>query len=242
MTIRFFSATIVGALLACGAAVAQETGTNNSTEFPLNDSSDNENSSQATSPERRDAQGRDRAALGVRLTEGPQGVWVSSVVAASPAASAGFLSGDRIRSINGSQMTVADEVTTAVGNMSPGDDLTVQVWRNGQLVELTPTLENRNDVFAAVNNRMSQGEQSFGDRHTTLRPEMDAYAATTQLRERLETLEAQITTLRDEVRALRNEFRSSPNAASTELDAEDQDDSVPPATSIDGAIELDEPQ
>ncbi len=68
------------------------------------------------------------------------GALVGNVEKDSPAAKAGFKSGDVIRKIDGVAMTDSTDVTSRVGNTAPGTAIKVEVWRDGKPVELTATV------------------------------------------------------------------------------------------------------
>jgi S1-C subfamily serine protease len=87
-----------------------------------------------------------------------QGVLVEQVLSGGPADDAGVkgatgqatiggqtvpIGGDIITKVDGKQITGMDEVISAVNAKKPGDDLTLTVWRDGQLKDLTVTLGDR---------------------------------------------------------------------------------------------------
>ncbi|MBQ1368821.1 MAG: PDZ domain-containing protein, partial [Firmicutes bacterium] len=65
------------------------------------------------------------------------GVYVYRVTANSPAAQGGLTSGDRIISINGTQVSNSTECKAAIQSTSVGDTITIVVSRNGQEVTLS---------------------------------------------------------------------------------------------------------
>jgi serine protease Do len=68
------------------------------------------------------------------------GALVGSVEDDSPAAKAGFKTGDVIRKIDGQPVADSTDVTSRVGNMAPGTKVNVEVWRDGKPVTLTATI------------------------------------------------------------------------------------------------------
>ena len=68
------------------------------------------------------------------------GALVGSVEDNSPAAKAGFKTGDIIRKIDGQAVADSTDVTSRVGNMAPGTKANVEVWRDGKPVTLTATI------------------------------------------------------------------------------------------------------
>lgn len=59
------------------------------------------------------------------------------------AAAAGIIAGDRILTLDGSEVGAWSELVTAIGTHQPGDRVTVVVERNGERVTLTATLGTR---------------------------------------------------------------------------------------------------
>ena len=77
------------------------------------------------------------------------GTLVGQVEKDSPAAKAGFKSGDVIRKIDGTAVTDSTDVTSRIGNTAPGTTLNVEVWRAGKAVELTATIGTLDDAKTA---------------------------------------------------------------------------------------------
>jgi serine protease Do len=77
------------------------------------------------------------------------GALVGQVEKESPAAKAGFKSGDVIRKIDGVAVIDSTDVTSRIGNTSPGTTLKVEVWRAGKAVELVATIGKLDDVKVA---------------------------------------------------------------------------------------------
>jgi len=65
------------------------------------------------------------------------GALVGQVEKDSPAAKAGFKSGDVIRKINGLAIADSTDVTSRIGNTAPGTTVDIEVWRAGKAVELS---------------------------------------------------------------------------------------------------------
>ena len=65
------------------------------------------------------------------------GALVGQIEKDSPAAKAGFKSGDVIRKIDGVAVVDSTDVTSRIGNTAPGTMLNVEVWRAGKAVELS---------------------------------------------------------------------------------------------------------
>ena len=65
------------------------------------------------------------------------GALVGQVESGSPAAKAGFKTGDVIRKIDNVAVVDSTDVTSRVGNSAPGTSLNFEVWRAGKAIELT---------------------------------------------------------------------------------------------------------
>ncbi|MDE2996460.1 MAG: PDZ domain-containing protein, partial [Bacteroidota bacterium] len=57
----------------------------------------------------------------------------------------GLRDGDILLSVNGREMTEPNELQSAIALFSPGDQIPVEVWRNGQLRSFTVILKGRDD-------------------------------------------------------------------------------------------------
>jgi serine protease Do len=77
------------------------------------------------------------------------GALVGQVEKDSPAAKAGFKSGDVIRKIDGTAVIDSTDVTSRIGNTAPGTTLNVEVWRAGKVVELSATIGALDDTKMA---------------------------------------------------------------------------------------------
>ena len=75
----------------------------------------------------------------------PEGALVASVSKGSPAEKAGLQPGDVIRQINGQAIVASGDLPAWVGQALPGQNVRLQIWRNGKPQELTATLGNAND-------------------------------------------------------------------------------------------------
>jgi len=79
------------------------------------------------------------------------GALVGTVEKDSPAAKAGFKSGDVIRKIDGVAITDTTDVTSRIGNMAPGSKTDIEVWREGKPVTLATTIGTLDEEKVASN-------------------------------------------------------------------------------------------
>ena len=80
------------------------------------------------------------ALYGVDVTEG---VYVASVVKDGPAARAGLVAGDVIISANGVTVTDKDTLVDMISACTIGDTIAVEVYRDGEVLEMTIILANK---------------------------------------------------------------------------------------------------
>jgi serine protease Do len=78
----------------------------------------------------------------------PEGALIANVDRGGPADKAGLRAGDVIRSVNGNKIVSSVDLPSMVGLSTPGEKITLEVWRQGKLVQLTATLGNANDKVA----------------------------------------------------------------------------------------------
>ena len=75
-------------------------------------------------------------------------VLVTKVVAKSPADRAGLRKGDLIVRVNSKSVGSPTELARAVQSFSPGEDVEIQIVRDGERRTLTPTLARRNETLS----------------------------------------------------------------------------------------------
>lgn len=80
----------------------------------------------------------------------PEGALVSSVEKGSPADKAGLQSGDVIQQVNGQPIVSSGDLPAVIGLATPGDTVTLSVWRQGSSKELSAKLANADDKAAQV--------------------------------------------------------------------------------------------
>lgn len=69
-----------------------------------------------------------------------QGAVVAEVRPDTPAAAAGLVAGDVILAMDGKPITTPQTLSAAVASRDPGTDVTLDVWRSGERIELSTTL------------------------------------------------------------------------------------------------------
>jgi serine protease Do len=79
----------------------------------------------------------------------PEGALVSRVAPGSPAAKAGLQPGDVILKANGQPIVESGDLPALVDKASPGERLTLEVWRSGQTRELGAVLGEAKQVAAS---------------------------------------------------------------------------------------------
>ena len=88
------------------------------------------------------------------------GALVGTVEDDSPAAKAGFKTGDVIRKIDGEAVSDSTDVTSRIGNMAPGTKATVDVWRDGKPVTLTATIGSYDNTQNVASNDQSSSSHA----------------------------------------------------------------------------------
>ena len=84
------------------------------------------------------------------------GAYVNSVNSGSCAETAGLKQGDIITAVNGEEITNYEELVNAKNKMSAGDQMTLDVWRDGETTTLTVTLdEAKPDTSGSTDNSQS---------------------------------------------------------------------------------------
>ena len=98
------------------------------------------------------------------------GALVGSVEKDSPAAKAGFKTGDVIRKIDGVAVGDSTDVTSRIGNTAPGTKVLVEVWRDGKPVELTAQI----GTLGRRQGRVGQGRRGHQGQARCRRASADA--------------------------------------------------------------------
>ena len=98
----------------------------------------------------------------------PEGALVSTVEKGSPADKAGLQSGDVIRKINGQPIVSSGDLPAVIGLAAPGDNVKLDIWRQGASKQLTARLANANDKAEQVASKKDTPNQ--GKLGLALRP------------------------------------------------------------------------
>ena len=85
----------------------------------------------------------EHAYLGVTMTEAEGGVRIEDVREGGPADDAGLQAGDVVTQAGGEDVTSPDDLQRIVGDSAPGDELELDVTRNGEEEVVTATLGER---------------------------------------------------------------------------------------------------
>jgi serine protease Do len=94
----------------------------------------------------------------------PEGALMSNVERGGPADKAGLKAGDVIRTLNGQKIVSSGDLPSMVGMSTPGEKVTLEVWRQGKPVQLTATLGNANDKVARDDDARRAGQRQAAPR------------------------------------------------------------------------------
>lgn len=105
------------------------------------------------------------------------GAYVNSVTDGSCAQTAGLQQGDIITGVDGQEITTYEELVNAKNERSAGDQMTLDVWRNGETLTITVTLDEEvptNDTTSdsSTDNSQPQDGQDYGSQdYNNMSPE-----------------------------------------------------------------------
>ena len=110
----------------------------------------------------------------------PEGALVSSVEKGSPADKAGLQSGDVIRKVNGQAIVSSGDLPAIIGLASPGDNLKLDIWRQGAAKDLNAKLASADEKVAKADRRAEEpGKGKLGLALRPLQPEESREAGIT---------------------------------------------------------------
>jgi serine protease Do len=101
----------------------------------------------------------------------PSGALVSSVQKDSPAAKAGVEPGDVIVKFEGKDIAVSSDLPPLVAQLMPGSKVTLGVWRDGKMKELTATVGEITDNATLASAKAEAGKGKLGVAVRPLSPE-----------------------------------------------------------------------
>ncbi len=93
-----------------------------------------------------DGEPRDEGFLGVNLDDrrdGGQGAIIAAVEEGTPAEAAGLLVGDIVISVDGAPIEGGAGLVAAVRDQEPGDELVIEVVRDGEIITISVVLTDR---------------------------------------------------------------------------------------------------
>jgi serine protease Do len=79
----------------------------------------------------------------------PAGAAITSVADGGPAQSAGLQTGDVVRKVNDTPVVTAGDLAAIVGMLPPGEKVTLEVWRDGKVSQISATLAAMDKVADA---------------------------------------------------------------------------------------------
>lgn len=102
----------------------------------------------------------------------PEGALISSVDPTSPAEQAGLQSGDIILRADGKPIVASGDLPALIGAAKPGQKITLEIWRQGEVLKRTAQLGNiEKDVVASAQKADAVGEGRLGLALRPLQPD-----------------------------------------------------------------------
>ena len=77
----------------------------------------------------------------------PDGLYISAVSKGSDAEKKGIAAGDVLTAVNGTPVTLADEVNDIKNELSVGDTMTLTIWRNGVIRDYDIVLKESREIY-----------------------------------------------------------------------------------------------
>ncbi|MGI4777198.1 MAG: Do family serine endopeptidase [Janthinobacterium lividum] len=99
----------------------------------------------------------------------PEGALVSNVESGGPADKAGLRSGDVIRKVGGEAIVSSGDLPAVIGQLKPGSNVALEIWRQGARIEITAKLGDAVDKTRAVASK-DDVDASHGKLGLALRP------------------------------------------------------------------------
>lgn len=100
----------------------------------------------------------------------PEGALVSNVERGGAADKAGLKSGDVIRKLNGQPIIASGDLPAMLSLAKPGDSVTLDVWRDGKIVQIPAKLGDASDKVAAAEREEVGGDEPGAKLGLALRP------------------------------------------------------------------------
>ena len=100
----------------------------------------------------------------------PEGALVSNIERGGAADKAGLKAGDVIRKLNGQPIIASGDLPALMSTSKPGDRVTLDVWRDGKIVQIPATLANASDKVAAAEPEAVEIANSGSKLGLSLRP------------------------------------------------------------------------
>ena len=102
----------------------------------------------------------------------PEGALVSTVEKGSPADKAGLQSGDVIRKVNSQAIVSSGDLPAVISMAAPGDNVKLEIWRQGSAKELTARLASASEKTAdAASAKEAPGQGKLGLALRPLQPD-----------------------------------------------------------------------
>jgi serine protease Do len=102
--------------------------------------------------------------------ESPEGALVSNVERGGSADKAGIRSGDVIRKLNGQPIVASGDLPAMLSLAKPGDKVTMDVWRDGKIVQLSTRLGDASEKAEPAEREAVAGADSHSKLGLALRP------------------------------------------------------------------------
>lgn len=190
------------------------------------DSSDDRSDRRSTNRDNEDA------GLGVGITEaGRDGVRVTYVYPNSPAEEMGIQQGDRITHVNGQRVESVRSFISEVRNSNPGDDIEIEVRRDGSDRELSGELETRRETLRQRDGNRQRSDTRSQTFYGTPRGSISydqgrSGRSDRDLISRLDSIQRQLDRLSREVDNLRSRVDNRQSRESSERTASYEEDQI----------------